>query len=447
MSDRQPESAPRLRDALTLPAPERTAVIWSFFCFFSILSAYFLLRPVRDEMAIAAGPENIPNLFLGTFVAVVILVPVFGWLTKRFTRATFVPGVFIFVIANLILFYWLYGQPAIDRAWVGRAFFVWLSVVNMTVVALFWSFMTDLYSKAQARRLFGLIAAGGSAGAIAGPSLTALLAAEIGLRPLFLIAAALFGVTVVTILRLLAWARTHRRSDDTAGDSKAIGGRALDGIRFVAGDPYLRMLALLILIGTFSGTAMYLYQAEILSTHIADPEQRTRLLALMDVSINVLALLLQAGVARYAIQRLGVGPVLALLPVLSIVGFIALAIMPGVALLVAVQVARRATSFGLNGPAKETLYSVLSAAEKYKAKNVIDVTVIRGADVVSSQAVRLAQLAGMQFAAIGLACATLCVLWVGIAVSLGRRYRARYDRHDTEVPADAVITDRPPQSA
>ncbi|MEO0998848.1 MAG: MFS transporter, partial [Pseudomonadota bacterium] len=399
------EARSRLTDLFNLPAAERQPLAWSFACFFSILCAYFLLRPIRDEMAIVAGPENIPDLFLGTFVLVLLTVPAFGWVTKRLPRRVFLPGIFAFFIVNLLLFFWIFGIGSIDRVWPARAFFVWLSVFNMFIVALFWSFMVDLYEEDQARRLFGYIAAGGSVGAILGPTLTAALVGELGLRMLFLLAAGLLCVALVCVVRLLAWARANARPERPVNDTRPLGGAVLDGVRLVFSDGYLGKLAALMLVGTFCGTALYLYQAELLSGYSSDSTSRTRLLAGMDIAINTLTLALNLFVARAAFRRFGVGRVLLLLPVLTLAGLIVLIVAPGVTVIVVLQVLRRGLNFGLNVPAKETIYTVVSPDAKYKAKNFIDVSLVRGADVLSSQTVRLMQTLAGAFAPVAVFCA------------------------------------------
>lgn len=409
-------------------ADERRAAALSFLCFFSLLCAYFLLRPVRDEMAILAGPENIPDLFIATFIATLVLVPAFGWVTRRFERRHFLPGLFAFFVLNLLGFYWAFGNQALDPVWTARTFFVWLSVFNMFVVSLFWSFMADLYSREQARRLFGLIAGGGSAGAILGPLTTTLLVAQIGIANLFLIAASLLTLTLLSILSLLQWARTHEHDSHPVNEHRPIGGGVLEGLVAVLRNPYLGGIAAFFLIGTFCGTAMYMLVAQVLSENIVDSLQRTRLLGLMDTSINVIALILQTLVARHAISRLGVRLTLVLMPAMSIIAFIAVAFAPTVGLVVVLQVLRRATNFGLNNPARENLFTVVSPEAKYKAKNFLDVTLVRGADVISSQSIRAIQGAGGSFAPVAWLCAVLSVGWMLIVWLVGGSYKRLFAR-------------------
>lgn len=425
---------------LSIRPDERRAALLSFLCFFSLLCAYFLLRPVRDEMAILAGPENIPNLFLATFTAVLVLVPVFGWITKRIERRVFLPGLFVFFILNLLGFFWAFDNEALNAVWVARTFFVWLSVFNMFVVSLFWSFMADLFSREQARRLFGLIAGGGSAGAICGPLATTLLVGHIGIAYLFLIAAVLLSGTLLAIVALLRWARTHEHDSHPVNEHRPIGGGVLEGFLLVVRNPYLLGIAGFFLIGTFCGTAMYMFQANLFSEHIPDSLTRTRLLGSMDTSINVLALLLQVFVARHAIARLGVPATLSLLPLFSIAAFVAVSLAPGVALVVVIQVLRRATNFGLNGPARENLFTVVSPQAKYKAKNFLDVTVVRGADVVSSQTIRAIQSLGQGFAPVTWLCAGLAFGWLLIVLFVGGTYRRLFVQAQEKPDAKAAAT-------
>ena len=423
---------------LSLSADERTACLWSFLCFFSILCAYFLLRPVRDEMAVLAGPENIPTLFIGTFVVTLLVVPTFGWLTKRFPRRLLLPATFVFFALNLLVFYGVFGSDRISQVWAARAFFVWLSVFNMFVVSLFWSFMADIYSKDQARRLFGLIMSGGSAGAILGPLATTVLVGQVGIRTLFLVGAGLLMFTVLAIARLLAWSRDRDRGEHPVTEEQPIGGGVLEGIELVLRTPYLAMIAGIFLLGTFAGTALYLYQAQLFAEFIPESQDRTRLFALMDTVINSLNLVLQAFVVRHAIQKLGVAGTLALLPVFSIVVFVAVAVAPSLGLLVVLQVLRRSTNFGFNKPALETLFTVVSAHSKYKAKNFIDVTLVRGADVVSSQSISLAQALVSGFTPVAFFCAGVCAVWGLLALRIGRAYNRYYERRQ-DADADFVV--------
>ncbi|MEM7279803.1 MAG: MFS transporter [Pseudomonadota bacterium] len=420
-----------LKELIELPKGEAQPLAWSFLCFFSILCGYFLLRPIRDEMAIQVGPEHIPDLFVYTFLVVLTTVPLFGWITKRLSRRIFMPLVFGFFISNLLVFYAIVDTPFADVIRIERVFFVWISVFNMFIVALFWSFMNDLFNKEQARRLFGYIAAGGSAGAIVGPFITASLIQDLGLKELLLVAAGLLSMALVSILRLFRWARQHDNKAIAINSPTPIGGSIFEGLTLLRTQPYILGIGALTFLGTLAGTALYMYQAKVIGELLSDSAQRTQLLSYMDMSINTLTLIFQAGVARLAISRLGVGKVLLFMPVLSLIGFTALLIAPSAYLLIGLQVLRRATGFGLNGPARETLYSVVDPQAKYKAKNFIDVSVVRGSDVLASSSVRSIASSFASFAPIAIICMGICSCWIVISHWLGRRYKTLYDAPGT----------------
>lgn len=428
-----------LKRLFALELRERRAVIWSFLYFFTLLCSYYLLRPIRDEMAILSGTENIRWLFLATFLSMLAVVPLFGFVTGRWPRARFLPWVNLFCAANLVLFYLAFVTGAGTEVWVARTFFVWLSVFNLFVVSVFWSFMADLYDRDQAKRLFGIIAAGGSVGALTGPALTALLVAHIGYQQMLLLSAGLLSFTVVCILRLRAWAHEQPRHDRAHTDA-ALGGGVLEGISLTLRRPYLAGVSLMMLLAVFAGTALYIFQAQFLEQAIADSDQRTRVFALVDLGVNVLALLAQGLVVSRVMRRFGLGITLALLPAVSIVGFLVLAVTPVLGVVLALQMVRRAMNYGIAGPAKEVLFTVVSRAAKYKAKNFIDTVVYRGGDALSAQIISGLQDAGKSLGEILTLVIGVCAAWLGVAFALGRGYRTRYDRRLRE---ERPITEAP----
>jgi AAA family ATP:ADP antiporter len=432
----QPES---LIDRLLAVRPnERLALLWSFAYFFTLLSSYYILRPVRDEMAIQGGIQNIPWLFLGTFVAMLATVPVFGWLTSRFSRAQFLPWVYLFFAANLLLFFTAFRMLP-ENDWTARAFFIWLSVFNQFVVSVFWAFMADIYSREQARRLFGVIAAGGSAGALVGPACTAALAPQLGPQNLLPVSAALLLVAIVCIFQLRKWALSSAERGRPQPE-QPLGGGTFEALPLLVKSPYLLGISAMMLLGNLTGTALYIFQAQILAAAIDESSVRTAVFAGMDLAVNLTALLLQVAVVRLSIQRLGEGLTLAIVPALSIVGFIALALHPALAVLVVFQVVRRGFNFGFSRPAKELLFTVVPARVKYKAKTFIDTVIYRGGDAAAAQAVRALQASGASLGAIAMICTALCAVWIGLCLLLGKAYGRRYKsfrstREGAAVPA------------
>jgi AAA family ATP:ADP antiporter len=406
-----------LARAVDVRADEIRALLLSFAYFFCLLCGYYIIRPLREEMGIAGGVENLPWLFTGTFVAMLVAVPLFGATVARFAKRRIVPLVYRFFIANILIFFVLLRFD-IGAEHVARAFFIWTSVYNLFVVSVFWSFMADVFRNDQARRLFGFIAAGGSAGALLGPALTAALAVPLGPVALLLISA-LFLEGAVQCVRRLTVAIPARARDDTS-DGAPIGGGVFAGITLVLRSRYLLGICLYILIFTTTSTFLYFQQAHIVAAAFDDPAERTRLFALIDLSVGVLTLLVQCFATGRLIGWLGVGPVLAALPLLTVVGFVGLAMAPTLVVLVAFQSIRRAANFAIAKPSREVLYTVLDAERKYKAKNVIDTLVYRGGDAVSGWAYAGLSAIGLGLPAIALAAVPLAGVWMATGLRLGR---------------------------
>ena len=405
-------------------AREIKALIWAFIYFFALLCSYYILRPLRDEMGIAGGVENLQWLFTGTFIAMLAVVPLFGWLTSRYPRKRFLPYVYYFFILNLLLFYVLFST-GFDHARVARAFFIWVSVFNLFVVSVFWSFMADLFHDEQARRLFGFIAAGGTAGAIAGSALTASLVQMFGTRNLLLVSAALLLAAIYCIRQLVAW---HHSVQAARGSipyqhttEQPIGGSVLAGIRLVMQSPYLFGIALLMLLFTMLATFLYFQQAQIIRDAFMDPADRAAVFAGMDLAVNVLTLMVQVFLTGWLVRRLGLGGTLALIPLLLSAGLLLLSIAPTLAILIVVQVIRRAGNYAVMRPTREMLYVVLGREEKYKAKNFNDTVVYRAGDAVSAWIYAGLRSMGIGLSGIALIAAPIALLWAMLAWRLGKQ--------------------------
>jgi AAA family ATP:ADP antiporter len=402
---------------------EGRAALWSFTYFFCVLASYYVLRPVREEMGVATGIERLPWLFTGTFLAMAAAVPLFGALAARFPRRTLLPLVYAFFIACILGLFGLLrgvGSPA----WAPAAFFIWLSVFNLFVVSVFWSFMADVWREEQARRLFGFIAAGGSAGALVGPAATAFLAPRIGPVNLLPLAAAILAGALVCIARLRPGASATEpgpRPADLTDDEAPVGGSALGGLTRVPRSAYLSGIALFVALGTLFATFVYFQQAQVIREAFADPGRRTAVFALIDLAVNVLTIGAQLFVTGALATRFGLVRVLPALPVVTLAGFTALALVSTAGVLVVFQVLRRATQYGITGPAREVLFTVLPREDKYKAKNVIDTIVSRGGDALSGWAFAGLSALGLGMTGVSVVALPLAALWIALAVYLGRR--------------------------
>lgn len=400
---------------------ERAALFWSFAYFFSLLSGYYLLRPVREEMGIRGGVENLPWAFTATFASMLVAVPLFSWLVARVPRARAIPIVYRFFLLHLLVFYFLLRSGA-GHGVVARAFFVWVSVYNLFVVSVFWAYMADVWESGQAKRLFGFIAAGGSAGALLGPLLAAGLVRPLGVPALLLVSAGLLEVAAQCAGRLGRWARQARPGE--AGAGAALGGGPFAGFAEAVRSRYLAALAAQMLLFTASGTIIYFQQARLVASLLHDSAARTRLFAGIDLAVNVASLLTQSLLTGSVLTRLGLGFALSLHPVLAAGGLLAIAAWPSLALVTVVQALRRAVHYGLERPAREALYTVVPREEKYKAKSFIDTVVYRGGDALSAWAWTGLSALGPGLAGAALAATPLAVAWLLVARYLHRRHAA-----------------------
>jgi AAA family ATP:ADP antiporter len=397
---------------------EVRALLWSFAYFFCLLAAYYILRPLRDEMGVAGGVRNLQWLFTATFLTMLAAVPLYGALVARLPRRRFIPLVYHFFVANLAIF-WALLALDFERQSVARVFFVWLSVFNLFAVSVFWSFMADLYRSEQAKRLYGFIAAGGSAGALAGPAITIGLAQTLGVVNLLVVAALLLEVAVLCAVRL------EPRQEQGAEGPSTIGGGALDGLMMILRSPYIAGIALWVALLSVAATFLYFEQAAIVAAASDDPAVRTRIFATVDLAVGVLTLAVQCLATGKLIQRFGVGPALALLPFVFAAGFAVLAAAPVLAVVIAFQALQRTANFAISNPAREVLFTVLARDEKYKAKNVIDIVAVRGADAAGGWLVTGLRALGMDARALALSAIALAVASLALAVALGRAQARR----------------------
>ena len=409
---------------------ELRGLCWSFLYFFSLLCGYYVLRPVRDEMGIQGGVENLQWVFTGTFIVMLAAVPLYGWAVARLPRRRLLPAVYLFFIANLLVFYLLL-RSGLAPAASARAFFIWVSVFNLFVVSVFWSFMADLYSNAQARRLFGFIAAGGSAGAVTGPALTTALAPLLGPANLLLVSAGFLSVAMLSIGRLLAWSATRPGNGaQAAAAARGTGGSLWAGLRQLLVSRYLLGICLYILLYTTLSTFLYFEQAHIVKAAFDDPGERTRLFAAIDLAVNVLTIVVQLFFTARVLRWFGVGGALAFVPLGVAAGLLALGAFPGLVALVSVQILRRAGSYSISRPARELLFTVVGREERYKAKNVIDTLVYRGGDAASAWLYTGLASLGLGLGAIAFIGVPLALLWAYNGTLLGRRQEVLRERQN-----------------
>jgi len=416
-----------LRRVVDVQADEVRALGWSCAYFFLILAAYYIIRPLREEMGVAGGVRNLPWLFTGTLTSMLIVHPPFAAMVARYPRTTFVPFANRFFAANLLLFFVLLRVLPVENAvWAGRVFFVWTSVFNLFVVSVFWSFMADVFTTPQGKRLFGFIGFGGTLGGIAGSTVTASLAPLLGPVNLLLISVVLLELSTLAVRRLSATARLWGGSATRSNDNEAvIGGTTFAGIRQALSSPYLLGIGAYMLLFTIGSTILYFQQAAIADRAYSDPARRTAFFARIDLAVNILTLATQMFLTGRIVKALGVAVTLTLLPALSILGFLTLGFTPTVAAVVVFQVLRRAGEFAVARPTREVLYTVISREDKYKAKNFIDTFVYRAGDQIGAWTMAGVAALGVSVSGVAFMAAPLALLWLVIGWWLGRAQEAK----------------------
>ncbi len=431
--------------SVNLREGEGAALGWSFAYYFLLLCSYYILRPIRDEMGIAGGVDNLAWLFTGTLVGMLLIHPVFTTLVKSLPRRRFVPLTYRFFIANLVVFFALFQLVPENSVWIGRIFFIWVSIYNLFVISVFWSFMTDIYRSAQSKRLFGVLAVGGTIGAMTGSGITSALVQALGPVNLLLISALMLEAAARVSGALekaeqgLAVAGLQDEQLDADGGTndpearirqqvadkqqEVIGGGVLDGVRDVLRSPYLLGIALLMLLFTITSTYLYFMQLDVVAGASEDSRVRTQLLANIDLIVNIITLITQLFLTGRLLRWLGLGMSLAFLPLLSLIGFGLVGVAPALLVVLVFQILRRAGNFAIQRPAREVLYTVLPRTERYKAKNFNDTFVYRVGDQVGAWSYTLMGSLGLGVSSLALTMVPVSAVWLLLALWLGVRYR------------------------
>ena len=431
-----------LRRAMPATPAERVAALWSFGYFFMLLASYYVLRPLRDRMGIAGGVKALPWLFTATFLTLLLAQPLYGALVAKLPRRRFIPIVYQFFAVNLAVF-WALLTLGVEPVIVARVFFVWVSVFNLFAVAVFWSFMADLYSSEQGKRLFGFIGAGGTAGGLLGPAITIALAVPLGPANLVLVAIVFLELAVFCVFRLER-STGGAASAGVRRDDRPVGGGALAALREVVSSPYLLGMAAWVALLSLGATVLYLVQAQIVSSAVQGAGEQTRVFASVDLAVGLLTLATQVFATGRLLERFGTGVAAGALPAVYLVGFTALAFAPGVIVVLVFQVAQRWANFALANPARQVFFTSVDREAKYKAKNLIDVVVYRGSDAASSWLFESLQAIGLKLGAIALGALPVAAGWLLLSTALGRMHERRAARPAENDPGPLAAA-RPPE--
>lgn len=384
------------------------------------MTSYYVLRPIRDAIGADGGVDKLPWLFTGTLVAMLVLNPLFALLVRRLSAQRFIPLVYLFFIANLLVFGFLMNATSGETlVWVGRAFFIWASVFNLFVVSVFWMLMVDIVDTGQSKRLFGLLSAAASVGAILGSSISAFLAKGWSHSLLLTGSAVLLGLAILCVMQIFRVIREMKGRESIVLEREEIGGGVWAGLTHVARSPYLLSIGVYILLYAITSTFLYFQQSAIAASAFSSSGERRAFFAQVDLAVNVLTLVVQVFLTGRILKGLGIAASAAFLPLLTVAGFGIFAAIPTIAVLVAFQVVRRVGNFGLSRPTREVLFTVVSREDKYKAKSVVDTVVYRLGDQVGSWSYAL--VGGLGTVGVSLVGLGLAILWVVNAFWLGRR--------------------------
>ena len=406
---------------------ERRAFALAFACNFSLLGSYYILRPVRDAMSTVLGVQQLPNVYAGTLILTLLASPAFAWLIDTFKVSRVLPGVFAFLIVDLLGFHvWMNAGPISSGFAV--TFYWWFSVVNLFMISVFFSLMVDTFTPTQAARLLPMITAGGSLGAIAGPTLASVFATRVGVSGLLLMAAAGLAVVIVLVLSLI---REKQRLQAAHAETQAstldhaLSGTLFDGFRTTFTSSYHVSQALFIMLMTWIATIGYFLQTEMIARAFAGLSERTQALADIDVVVNLCsAIVAMFGVSRF-IARFGVTGGLIVNPFLMVISFVLMALSPTLVMLQAMQALRRVSQYAIARPCREICFTVVDQESRYKAKNFIDTVVYRFGDLASAWMQKGMELLGFGMTAtLGLGIVASGI-WAANALSLGRQYEQR----------------------
>jgi ATP:ADP antiporter, AAA family len=412
---------------------EMQSVVTAFLLFFCVLGGYFAVRPVRETMGTILGADRVSDLYVVTWIASLVIVPLYGWACARFRRSAFLPWIYGFVALSLVVVGLALAGNEENLA-VAQFFYVWISVLNLFIVSVFWSFLLELFDAGQTQRLFGVIAAGGTTGALVGPLLTDLTVSTIGNPGVLFLGAGLFVVAIVCQRALLRiWASGASPSGGARAPDRPMGGNPFAGFSLVLKSPYLLGIALFVILLASVNTFLYFEQLRLVSETFPETEQRTQVFARLDYIVQSLTVVLQLFITGRIASRLGITVLLTLVPLAMVGGFLGLAVMNTFWVLAIVFVARRVGEYAFIRPGREMLFSRVDTESKYKAKNLIDVPVYRGGDALSAQLKTALEAGGLSNAGVALLGAALAAVWALNGWWLGRR-QARGDVSGSSAP-------------
>lgn len=397
-------------------AGEWPVLVWSYLYFVFLLTGYFILRPIREEMGVTAGTENYGWLFLTTFIVMLLLQPFYGKVVSSYSRKQFIPIVYGFFGLLIFLIWTGFHVVGKDSVALARIFFVFVSVYNLFIVSIFWSFMADIYTKEQGTRLFGVIAAGGSTGGIIGGLITSQLVFLVGTVNLLLISLFFLLICIYAVLRIRRYA-----GESQVNPEAPLGGSPMEGFKLMLGSRLLQQIALMTVISVIIGSIFYYLQGEYVKQYFTSRDYRTHVFANINIATNVLTLFFQLILTPFLLQKFKIHQILAIFPLLMVMALSLFTLMPELMVVLAAIVLQRSGAYGIMKPPTDWLFTGLNDAIKYKFKNFLDTVVYRGGDVFAQLiVVRTLVIFSKDLRVLSMVGVVLSLFWVWNAVTVGR---------------------------
>jgi len=406
---------------------EWPVLIWSFLYFVFLLTGYFILRPIREEMGVTAGKENLGWLFLSTFIVMLLLQPVYGKIVSKYSRKQFIPIIYGLFGISILVIWSLFHLMGKDSVVLAKFFFVFVSVYNLFIVSIFWSFMSDVYNKEQGKRLFGVIAAGGSTGGIIGGLITSQLVFYVGTINLLLISLFFLMLCIFAVFKVRKYA-----TDSTVNAEAPLGGSPIEGMKLMMKSRFLQQIALMTVISVVIGSIFYYLQNDYVKQFFPDRDHRTAVFAYINTATNSLTLFFQLILAPFLLQRFKVHQILGIYPTMMILALLLFGFMPVLYVVLGAITIQRSGAYGIMKPPTDWLFTGLPDNMKYKFKNFLDTVVYRGGDVFAQLIfVKTVVTFSKDLRILAVIGACLCVVWLWNAIQVGKLAAIEFKKYAT----------------
>ena len=373
-----------------IPIEDRSSLLRAFFFFYFVLCSWYSIRPVRNEMAVQAGLENLPSLLSIVLLVMLIANPVYSWLVSRINRNKIVLYFYLFFILNLLVFF--FSWVLLDESWkplIAKSFYIWCNVFSFFVVSIFWVSMINYFSGSQAKLYFGIISAGGSIGAFSGSSIARVFSTQVcgsvtlsEWGPFSLILISVFSLSIACFLSM-----SFKSDDNEKGggvSSESLSGSAFDPITEISQSSVLKNLSLYMVLWTGLMTFGWMIALGIVQEWSTDPCERTAFFARIEQIVTPLTLVCQFFVTSFVLRSFGIKKVLIIYGFILFAAIYFYEIYPEIMTVLIVVSILRTFEYGLSKPARESLFTKLKREQRYKSTVFLDTFFARGGEVMGS---------------------------------------------------------------